>query len=73
MVNGDAGNVGTQITLPSGALLTVNVDGTFSYDPNGAFDDLPGPLSGFATAWNRAAYRSGRPNLMGHLTFKAVL
>jgi SAM-dependent methyltransferase len=34
---------------------------------------LPGPLSGFATAWSHAAYRSGRPNLMGHLTFKAVL
>jgi ubiquinone/menaquinone biosynthesis C-methylase UbiE len=34
---------------------------------------LPGPLTGLATVWNRAAYRSGRPNLMGHLTFKAVL
>ena len=34
---------------------------------------LPGPLTGFATAWNRAAYRIGRPNLMGHLTFKAAL
>jgi SAM-dependent methyltransferase len=34
---------------------------------------LPGPLTGFATVWNKAAYRLGRPNLMGHLTFKAVL
>jgi hypothetical protein len=34
---------------------------------------LPGPLTGFATAWNKVAYTLGRPNLMGHLTFKAVL
>ena len=39
-VNGEADSVGTQITLGSGALLTVNPDGTFTYDPNGAFDDL---------------------------------
>src|SRR6056297_1570258 len=39
-VNGVAGNVGTQITLASGALLTVNSDGTFSYDPNGQFETL---------------------------------
>jgi hypothetical protein len=41
-VNGVAANVGTQITLLSGALLTVNADGTFTYDPNGAFDPPPG-------------------------------
>ncbi|PZP26644.1 retention module-containing protein [Pseudomonas kuykendallii] len=28
------------ITLASGALLTVNADGSFSYDPNGKFDAL---------------------------------
>lgn len=39
-VQGVAANVGTQIALASGALLTVNADGTFSYDPNGAFNDL---------------------------------
>ncbi len=39
-VNDDAANVGSEITLPSGALLTVNADGTFSYDPNGQFEDL---------------------------------
>ncbi|NWG92891.1 MAG: hypothetical protein HXY21_10370, partial [Parvularculaceae bacterium] len=37
-VNGSGGNVGSQITLSSGALLTVNADGSFAYDPNGAFD-----------------------------------
>ena len=39
-INGDAANVGTQITLASGALLTVNPDGTYDYDPNGAFEGL---------------------------------
>jgi len=34
-VNGSAANVGTQITLPvSNAKLTLNANGTFSYDPN---------------------------------------
>jgi Ca2+-binding RTX toxin-like protein len=45
-VNGVGANVGTQITLASGALLTVNADGTFSYDPNGQFNYLGGPTSG---------------------------
>lgn len=41
-VNGIAQNVGQEIILPSGALLTLNADGTFTYDPNGQFDDLDG-------------------------------
>ena len=45
-VNGSAANVGTQITLASGALLTLGADGTFSYDPNHAFDATPTPASG---------------------------
>ena len=32
-VNGVSGDVDAQITLASGALLTLNQDGTFSYDP----------------------------------------
>jgi VCBS repeat-containing protein len=40
------GTLGTQLTLPSGALLTLNADGTFSYDPNHRFDYLPTPGSG---------------------------
>ena len=36
-VNGSAANVGTPITLASGALLTVNADGSCTYNPNGAF------------------------------------
>ena len=39
-VNGVAASVGQQITLSSGALLTVNANGTFDYDPNGAYDGL---------------------------------
>ncbi len=39
-VAGFAANVGNQFALPSGALLTVNSDGTYIYDPNGAFDSL---------------------------------
>jgi len=39
-VNGDAANVSTTLVLTSGALLTVNADGSFSYDPNGQFETL---------------------------------
>ena len=39
-VNGSSGAVGGQILLTSGALLTVNADGSYIYDPNGAFDHL---------------------------------
>ncbi|MCB1051791.1 MAG: tandem-95 repeat protein, partial [Acidobacteria bacterium] len=39
-VNGNPANVGVQITLASGALLTVNANGTFAYDPNGQFESL---------------------------------
>ncbi len=41
-----AGTVGARITLPSGALLIVNANGTFDYDPNHKFDYLPTPDSG---------------------------
>ena len=40
------GTIGMQFALPSGALLTLNANGTFSYDPNGAFDATPAPGSG---------------------------
>jgi VCBS repeat-containing protein len=39
-VNGVTGDVDSQITLASGALLTVNGNGTYSYNPNGAFESL---------------------------------
>ena len=39
-VEGQAGNVGVQFALASGALLTLQADGSFDYDPNGQFDAL---------------------------------
>jgi ELWxxDGT repeat protein/VCBS repeat-containing protein len=39
-VNEQASDVGQSFMLPSGALLTVNPDGRFAYDPNGKFDGL---------------------------------
>lgn len=39
-IEGSSEAVNSQITLASGALLTLNSDGTFQYDPNGAFDGL---------------------------------
>ena len=40
-VNGAVLTPGGAITLASGALLTMNSDGTFIWDPNGAFEHLP--------------------------------
>ncbi|HZF94291.1 MAG TPA: M10 family metallopeptidase C-terminal domain-containing protein [Allosphingosinicella sp.] len=48
-VNGDPDAVGRQITLESGARLTVFSDGRFLYDPRGAFD-LAGSGSGAANS-----------------------
>lgn len=40
------GTVGTEFALPSGAMLTVNEDGTFTYNQSAAFASLPAPGSG---------------------------
>ncbi|MEM9273769.1 MAG: FG-GAP-like repeat-containing protein [Cyanobacteria bacterium P01_F01_bin.143] len=39
-INGNSTNIDQQITLPSGVKLTLNSNGTFSYNPNSVFDDL---------------------------------
>jgi VCBS repeat-containing protein len=39
-INGAAFTSGTAITLPSGSQLTMNANGSYSYDPNGAFETL---------------------------------
>ena len=39
-VNDVAANVGNQVRLDSGALLTLNADGSFDYDPNAQFEAL---------------------------------
>ncbi len=60
-VNGSGANVGTPIALASGALLTVNSNGTYSYDPNHAFDYLPDAASGASnlTATDSFTYTIG--------------
>ena len=45
-LNGNAGAIGVATVLASGASVTLNVDGTFSYNPGLIFRGLPGPLSG---------------------------
>jgi len=45
-VNGATLVDGQTITLPSGAKLTMRADGSFTYDPNGQFEDLPPSDSG---------------------------
>ena len=39
-VNGSEANVGTQFALASGALLKLNEDGSYDYDPNDQFEHL---------------------------------
>ncbi|MBK0398732.1 cadherin-like domain-containing protein [Limibaculum sp. M0105] len=39
-VNGAASSVGQTVTLPSGALLTLNANGSYSYNTNGQFSGL---------------------------------
>jgi len=45
-VNGSAANVGNQITFTDGSFITVNANGTYTYDPNHAWDFLPAAASG---------------------------
>ena len=45
-VNGSVASVGNQLVLASGARLTVRADGSFAYDPAGAFGAVPAPGSG---------------------------
>ncbi|MEM9014140.1 MAG: Ig-like domain-containing protein [Pseudomonadota bacterium] len=39
-INGSSVNLGETFVLASGAEVILNADGSFDYDPNGAFDDL---------------------------------
>ncbi|MCL1144127.1 Ig-like domain-containing protein [Shewanella gaetbuli] len=39
-INGTAVSNGSTVQLPSGALLTIYSDGTYSYNPNNAYDSL---------------------------------
>ena len=44
-LNGNALSPGAPVTLMSGAILTQNADGSFAYNPNGAFNSLGGGQS----------------------------
>ncbi|MEZ6089237.1 MAG: Ig-like domain-containing protein [Pirellulaceae bacterium] len=48
-VNGEEAFVGVRFELPSGALLRVQADGDYDYDPNGAFDSLAAGETGVDT------------------------
>ena len=61
-VNGSAANVGATIQLASGALLTVNADGSYTYDPNGAFDSLASGQSATDSFTYTAADALGTPS-----------
>ncbi len=52
-INGLAYTPSSQITLPSGALLTVYVDGSYDYDPNGMYE----PLDDGETASDQFTYK----------------
>ncbi|MDB5692450.1 MAG: hypothetical protein JWO81_1513, partial [Alphaproteobacteria bacterium] len=54
-VNGSAVDVGQEIVLASGAKLTVQSDGTYSYDPNGKFNHLTSTAGGETGAVNTSA------------------
>jgi VCBS repeat-containing protein len=64
-VNDSIFTPGVAITLPSGARLTMNADGTFSYDPNGRFDYLADMASGASstTATDSFTYRTDQGDL----------
>jgi hypothetical protein len=64
-VNGVSASVGQTITLPSGAKLTLNADGTFSYDPNGAYNHLTSTAGGETGASNTQGSDSFTYTLQG--------
>jgi Ca2+-binding RTX toxin-like protein len=64
-VNGVPGDVGQTITLSSGAKLKLNSDGTFSYNPNGAFNYL--------THTGNAGEETGAADTAATDTFKYTL
>jgi hypothetical protein len=64
------GTVGVEFALASGALLTVNSDGTFSYNPNGQFNSLVPASSG---AVNTTANDSFQYTLLNGTTATVML
>jgi large repetitive protein len=72
-VNGSTANVGTQIVLASGALLLLNADGSFAYDPNGQFDELgPGDSAQDSFTYTVADGQGGSDTATVTLTINGV-
>ena len=72
-VNGVSANVGVQIELTSGALLTINEDGTYTYDPNGRFDDLDsGDTNSESVSYTVADGRGGNDTATLSITISGV-
>ena len=64
-VNGTAISVGSPVTLPSGAIVSLNNDGTLTYDPNGQYNTLTSTASGETGAVNTFAPDSFTYTLSG--------
>jgi VCBS repeat-containing protein/YD repeat-containing protein len=72
-VNGVSGAVGSQFTLSTGALLTLNANGTFAYDPNGQFESLAvGASDADSFAYTIADGNGGTDNATVTLTISGV-
>ena len=73
-VNGVAGNVGNQFTLASGATVTLRANGTYDYNPNGAFNTLVSAATALATgAVNSSAADSFTYTLTGGNTVSVTI
>jgi Ca2+-binding RTX toxin-like protein len=64
-IEGQVVSVGVVLTLASGAIVTLNADGTITYDPNGAFNNLVSPVKAGATG---AANSSANDNFTYTIT-----
>ena len=64
---------GAVITLPSGALLTMNADGSYDYDPNGQFEDLDaGEMATDSFTYQISDGEGGFSEATGNLTIEGV-
>src|SRR5436305_5351897 len=64
-VNGTNISVGSPVTLPSGAIVSLNNNGTLTYDPNGQYNTLTSTASGETGAVNTSAPDSFTYTLTG--------
>lgn len=72
-VNGDDAAIGQTITLDSGALLTLNADGSYDYDPNGAFDELNDGETGVDTfGYTISDGQGGTANTTVEITIEGI-